>query len=235
MDRFNALGRGFQIMLGAGVLLFIDLFLPWQAYSGPFKAEIEAAGGDTSRTAFHGLGGWLLGLLTLVLIAWLVAKMLDVAVPVPFSDTLIAAGLAVLIVVIAVLKALVDDYSGWAAWVGVILSIAILVGAWLQVQATGGMDALRTQLPSMPAASGAAGSAGTTTAAPPPMTEPMAETPPQPSSAPADTAAPAPPPPPAAPPPMGEPAAPAEATPAEERPSSASGIEPSTESSEETR
>ncbi len=30
MDRFNALGRGMQIMLVGAVLLFIDLFFRWQ-------------------------------------------------------------------------------------------------------------------------------------------------------------------------------------------------------------
>ena len=41
------------MMFVGAVLLFIDLFLPWQAYSGPFKDEIEALGGDTTFTAFH--------------------------------------------------------------------------------------------------------------------------------------------------------------------------------------
>src|SRR5689334_18927612 len=115
MDRFNALGRGAQLMLVGAVLLFIDLFLPWQAYSGPFKDEIEAIGGDTTRTAFHGAGGWLLGLLTLVLIAWLVARLAAVEIPIPVSAAMTAGVLAFLILAIAILKALVDDYSGWAA------------------------------------------------------------------------------------------------------------------------
>ena len=32
MERFNALGRGAQLMLVGAVLLLIDLFLPWQDF-----------------------------------------------------------------------------------------------------------------------------------------------------------------------------------------------------------
>ena len=165
MERFNALGRGAQLMLVGAVLLFIDLFLPWQSYSGPFKEEIEAIGGDTTQTAFHGLGGWLLGLLTLVLIAWLVARLAAVEIPIPVSAAMTAGVLAFLILAIAVLKALVDDYSGWAAWVGVILAAVIAVGAWLQIQESGGIESLKSEATSF--GGSGSGSAAAATAAPP--------------------------------------------------------------------
>ena len=148
MERFNALGRGTQLMFVGAVLLFIDLFLPWQAYSGPFKDEIEALGGDTTFTAFHGAGGWLLALLTLVLIAWIVARMAAVEIPIPVSAAMTAGVFAFLILIVAVLKALVDDYSGWAAWVGVVLAAIIAVGAWMQIQEAGGVEHLKSQIPS---------------------------------------------------------------------------------------
>ncbi len=226
MDRFNALGRGLQLMLVGAVLLLIDMFLPWQDYNVGSLGEFKG---------WHGFGGVLLGLLTIVLIAWLAVRLAAVDIALPVSATLIAAFLGFLILIVAVLKNLVDDQSTIWSYVGVALAILIAVGAWMQVQETGGVEQLKTELPTMPASSGASAPGATTTPAPPPVAEPMVETPPQSSSAPADTAAPAPPPPPAAPPPMGEPAAPAESTPAEERPASASGVEPSTESSEETR
>ena len=140
MERFNALGRGTQLMLVGAVLLFIDLFLPWQKYTGPGADFIEAAGGDTSLTAFHGFGGWVLGLLTLVLIAWIVARMAAVDIPIPVSAAMTAGVFAFLILIFAVIKALVDDYSGWAAWVGIVLAAIVAVGAWLQIQEAGGVD-----------------------------------------------------------------------------------------------
>ena len=176
MDRFNALGRGAQLMLVGAVLLFIDLFLPWQSYSGPFKDAIEAVGGDTTATAFHGLGGWLLALLTLVLIAWLVARLAAVEIPIPVSAAMTAGVFAFLILAIAILKALVDDYSGWAAWVGIILAAVVAVGAWLQIQESGGIETLKNEATSLGSSvSGGGAAAATAPAAPTPSAAPPAE------------------------------------------------------------
>ena len=164
MDRFNALGRGTQLMLVGAVLLFIDLFLPWQKYTGPGADFIEAAGGDTSLTAFHGFGGWVLGLLTLVLIAWIVARMAAVEIPIPVSAAMTAGVFAFLILIFAVIKALVDDYSGWAAWVGIVLAAIVAVGAWLQIQEAGGVEHLKNEATSL----GSSGGAASATAAQPP-------------------------------------------------------------------
>jgi hypothetical protein len=178
MDRFNALGRGMQVMLVAGVLLLIDTFLHWQS--------IDLGVVEVGRSAWHGFWGVLLGLLTIVLVLWLVARLAAIDIPLPISPTLTGAGLAVLIFVFALIKNLDDDYSSVWAWIGLILSIAILAGAWLQVQASGGMNALKSELPSMPASTAAQ--------APPPASEPAAPPPPPPPAAPA--------PPPAEEPPM---------------------------------
>jgi hypothetical protein len=179
MDRFNALGRGMQVMLVAGVLLLIDTFLHWQS--------IDLGVVEVGRSAWHGFWGVLLGLLTIVLVLWLVARLAAIDIPLPISPTLTGAGLAVLIFVFALIKNLDDDYSSVWAWIGLILSIAILAGAWLQVQASGGMNALKGELPSMPASTAAQ--------APPPASEPAAPPPPPPPPA-------APAPPPAEEPPM---------------------------------
>jgi hypothetical protein len=211
MDRFNALGRGMQVMFVAGVLLLIDTFLHWQS--------VDLGVIEVGRNAWHGFWGVVLGLLTIVLVLWLIARLAAIDIPLPISPTLTAAGLGVLIFLFALLKVLTDDYRGTWAWVGLILAAAILVGAWLQVQASGGMDALKSELPSMPASPGGSSS---TAAAPPPT----------PAAGPSDTAAPAPPPPAAASPPMGEPAAPPMGEPAPP-PMSEPPAPPETESTEE--
>jgi len=64
MDRFNALGRGMQIMLVAGVLLFIDMFFAWQ----DFADVVEFSG-------WEGFAGVVLGLLTIVLVVWIVLRL----------------------------------------------------------------------------------------------------------------------------------------------------------------
>jgi hypothetical protein len=109
---------------------------------------------------------------------------------------MISAILGGLILLFAVLKNLIDDYSTFISYIGVLLAIAIAVGAWLEVQAAGGMDTLRGEIPS------SASTASTTTSTST-VTSTQAPEPPPP--------APAPPPsePEAAPPPV-EPAPPAE-------------------------
>ena len=39
MDRFNALGRGLQLMLVAGVLLLLVMFFPWEDFGGECRVQ----------------------------------------------------------------------------------------------------------------------------------------------------------------------------------------------------
>jgi hypothetical protein len=155
-------------MLVGGVLLFIDLFLPWQGYSGPFKDEIESLGGDTTFTAWHGFGGWVLGLLTIILLAWLVVRLMAVNIPLPTSSAMTAALLAVLILFFAVIKNLVDDYSAWGSYVGIVLAVVIAIGAYMQIQEAGGIETLKSEIPSMGSSAAAPASEPSAPAAAPP-------------------------------------------------------------------
>ena len=214
MDRFNALGRGLQLMLVGAVLLLIDTFFNWQS--------VDTQIGSFGQSAWHGLGGVLLGLLVIVLLAWLLVQLAAVDINIPVSATLIAAFLAFLILIIAVLKNLVDDYSAWPSYVGIVLAAVIAVGAWMQIQATGGVESLKSDATSMMPSSSSASSAE----APSPPPEPTAPPPPP-------TAASEPPPAQSEPPPAQSepPAAPSEPPAAPSEPSSPTPP-PSGESSE---
>jgi len=171
MDRFNALGRGMQIMLVASVLLLLDSFIfNWQ------EVSIDVLGVEASSgiNAWHGFWGVAMGLLTIVLLAWLVARLAAVDIPVPVSLT--GAVLAFLIFACALIKNLSDDYSTFWSYLGVGLAAVIAVGAWLQIQEAGGIETLKSEVPSM-------GSSGTTTTASAP--EPPAAAAPPPPPAPA--------------------------------------------------
>jgi hypothetical protein len=191
MDRFNALGRGAQIMLVAGVLLFISMFLPWQDFDV----------GDVGQfSGWRGVGV-VLGLLTIVLIAWLVVRLLSISIPLPISTALTSAILGGLVLVFGIIKLLTilgDEQTIWA-WIGAILAILVAVGAYLQVQEAGGVETLRSEIPS----SRPSASATTAAATAPPPPAPSAPMPPE-------AAAPEPPPP-------VEPAPPAEPAPGEPR------------------
>jgi hypothetical protein len=166
MDRFNALGRGSQLMLVAGVLLFIDLFLRWQEIEVDLGPLGEASGGVSAWDNFLGI---LLGLLTLILLAWLVVRLMAVDIPLPVSQAMTAAILGVLIFFIALIKNLTDDYSTIWSYIGVGLAAVIAVGAYLTVQEAGGVDQLRTEGSAMVTTS-----AAETSAAPAAPAEPAA-------------------------------------------------------------
>lgn len=186
MDRFNALGRGMQIMLVAGVLLLLDTFFAWQKVTVSILG-VEAA--SVKANAWHGFWGVVMGLLVIVLVAWLVARLAAVDIPLPVSSAMLAVGLAVVILLFALIKNLADDYSTFWSYLGVGLAALVAVGAWLQVQESGGVDTLRSDASSLrpaPAPAPAAG-ADTTPASPPPSapTEPAAPATPPPAAAPA--------------------------------------------------
>jgi hypothetical protein len=158
-----------QLMLVGGVLLLIDSFLHWQSYS----ASIGTVSVSASRNAWHGWG-LLAGLLTIVLLVWLGARLAATDLRLPISDTLAGAALAVLILIFTLIKVLVDnEFRTIWAWIGLVLAALIAVGAWLQVQMGGGMDTLRTE------ASGLR-DRGAGTTAPPPPPEATPEPPPPP-------------------------------------------------------
>jgi hypothetical protein len=172
MERLTALPRGAQIMLGAGALLFLSLFLPWQDFD--VGGIAESLGVDASWNAWHGFLGWMLGLLTIVLLAWLIVRIAAVDLPLPVSPAMVAGILGALILFFAVVKNLADEESTVWSYIGVLLAIAVAVGAWLQIQDAGGLDTLKTEASTMRTQS----PPSTSAAPPPPADEPPAPPPP---------------------------------------------------------
>jgi hypothetical protein len=167
MDGFSALTRGMRLMLVGGVLLLVDSFLHWQEVSVSF-AGFEASAGVN---AWHGFWGVFMGLVLVVLLAWLIARLAGVELPaLPLSEAFLAAVLAGIVLLFAVLKNLADDYSTRWSYIGIVLAAVIAVGAWLDVQAAGGLDAIRAERGSSPPAPADAHPPDE----PPPSTEPTA-------------------------------------------------------------
>jgi cation transport ATPase len=196
MDRFNALGRGAQIMLVAGVLLLISLFLPWQDFD--VGGVADELGVDATWSGWHGAVGVILGLATIALVAWLIVRLLAIDIPLPISQAMTSAvlgGLVALLGIVKLLSILGDEQTIWA-FIGTILAILVGVGAWLEVQAAGGIDTLKSEIPSSSAST--ARSTSTTTATPvppssppaPPASEPEAAPPPVEPARPAEPAEP---------------------------------------------
>lgn len=188
MERFNALGRGAQLMLVGGVLLFIDLLLPWQDF------EV------ISFSGWRGVGV-IVGLLTIVLLAWLIVRLASVNIPLPVSTAMTGALLGTLILIFVVIKLLTilgDEATIWA-WIGLVLAVVVAVGAFMTVQEAGGVDQLREEASSLGASAGGGGTAADPATAPaapeapaaaPEPPAPAAESPPE-TTAEATTDAPA--------------------------------------------
>jgi hypothetical protein len=125
MDQLKGLPLGRKLILGAGVLLFIDTFFGWQSVS------------IFSQNAWHGFWGVLLGLMTIVLVLWVGARAFGVALPANVPDGLVTLALGGLIVLFALIKTLSDSYSAWPSYVGIVLGAGVAYGAWLTFQASG--------------------------------------------------------------------------------------------------
>jgi hypothetical protein len=169
MERFNALGRGMQIMLVGGVLLLISTFFNWQEIDFDLGPLGE---GSAGQNAWHGFWGVVMGLLTIVLLAWIVARLAAVEIPIPLSTAMVSAILAALILVCAVVKNLTDDYSTFWSYLGIAFAAVIAVGAWVQIQESGGVETLRSEIPGRSSTTvSPAAPTSTTTMAPPPAPE----------------------------------------------------------------
>lgn len=146
MSKVSTAGR---ILLIAGVLYLIDLFLPWQRVC--IDLGIDLPGGCASASGASGIGVLNL-LLVLALLVWEGLALSTVEINAP--KALVSAGLAAAIVVFTILKILVDNESIYLwAWIGLILALVIGYGGWMrwqEHQATGGTTRMGGTAPPPP-------------------------------------------------------------------------------------
>jgi hypothetical protein len=127
MDQLKGLSRSSQLLLGAGLLLFIFLFFDWQqACAGSFCA---------GRSGWHGWGT-AAGIFLIILLVWEAVQVLGVRLPeLPVKPVMVSTGLAAIVLLFTVIKFLVDnEVRHWPAWIGLILAIIIGVGGFFRWQ-----------------------------------------------------------------------------------------------------
>jgi hypothetical protein len=122
----SKLSTASKILLGAGILYLINLFLNWNEVC---VDVIDVCGGVNGM---HGIGILNL-LLVLALLAWEGMAIADVKINAPRG--LVSAGLAGAIVVFTILKIIIDsEFLAIFAWIGLILAAAIGYGGWMRWQ-----------------------------------------------------------------------------------------------------
>jgi hypothetical protein len=131
MPDLRSLSTGTKLLLAAAILLLIDSFFNWQEVSVDFGG-VEASAGVSMWDGFWGV---VLGLLTIAIIAWVVAQVLGVKLPeLPAPERTITLGLGALIFAFALIKNLADDYSTIWSYIGVVLAALVAAGAWMRMQ-----------------------------------------------------------------------------------------------------
>ena len=117
-----------KILLGAGILYFIDLLLQWNRVC--FLSLCQGV------TGWHGLGivnGILVTLIIVMEVALLFGITIDVGTIAMRMQ--IEAILAFGVLVFTILKVIVDnEFISWPAWVGLILAVVIGYGGWMRWQ-----------------------------------------------------------------------------------------------------
>ena len=134
MEQLQALSTARKLILGGAILLLIDTFLDWQHVSVSVGGQELASGG---QSAWHGFWGVLIGLMTVALVAWVIARMFGVQLPEGVPEGIVALGLSSAIFVFAIIKVLVDDFVHWPAYVGIVLAGVVTYGAFRNYQESG--------------------------------------------------------------------------------------------------
>jgi hypothetical protein len=184
----SKLSHGAKVVLVAGIVFLVTSFFNWFTIT------------DTSYgvSMWHGTG-FIAGLILLVLIVWQGIRLANIELEIGVTPSMITAALSVLLVIFTFIRFISKPGGGLAdsvvdrtiwAWLGFILSIVIVVGAWMNMRAAGeSLGDVRDRVQSMTSSGAASPAAGPTSPAPPatPTAPPAAQ-------APAPPAPPAPPP-----------------------------------------
>lgn len=133
----SKLTMGEKVVLGAGVVLLIDLlFLPWHNIDLGFVSVSRSA--IESPNAFWGILAMLVTLAMVVVVVvsrFTTAKLPDL--PVPWPQAMFIAGIVV--AALLLLKLVVEtDFLGFGAWLGVLLGGAMAYGGFLMRQEAAG-------------------------------------------------------------------------------------------------
>jgi hypothetical protein len=190
MDKLSELTHGAKVVLGAAIAFLIVSFLSW------FEVDLGPLG-EAGENMWHGVG-FLAGLLVIALIVWQAIRLANIQFEIGVGPAMVTTALAALLLIFTFIRFIdkpggdlassVVDRTIWA-WLGLILALVIVGGAWMNMQASGeSVQALMDRFGTSSESAGAAPAPPPPPAGPPPAAPPPAapEAPAEPTAAPAD-------------------------------------------------
>ncbi len=166
MDKLSELSHGAKVVLVAGIVFLVTSFFNW----------FEISNTSYGASMWHGVG-FIAGLLLIVLVVWQAIRLANINFEIGVTPSMITAALAVLLFIFTLIRFIAKPGGGLAdsivdrtiwAWIGLALSIVIVVGAWMNMKAAGeSLTDVRDKVQSMTSSSGS-GSAAAAPAAPAP-------------------------------------------------------------------
>lgn len=144
MDKLAELNHGAKVVLGSALLLLLFSFFNW--------FEVDFAGASAGESMWNGIG-MLAGLLLIALIAWQVVRLANINLNVGVGPAMVTVFLAILTFVFVLIRFIskpggdlasdLVDRTIWA-WIGLILAIILVAGAWANMKLAGeSVDDLR--------------------------------------------------------------------------------------------
>ena len=127
MTRVTSFGTGTKLLLAAGGLLLVDLFLTWQAIPVSFGKN----GTVTRSLDAWDFWGLLIGLTTLAVVILAVLREFDDGLAFDTRWDRVVLGLGILVFAFVVIKNFRDSDSTWQSYVGVVLAALVAAGAYL--------------------------------------------------------------------------------------------------------
>jgi len=143
------LTHGAKLVLGATIAFLIVSLFHWQ--------EVSFLNVSAGVNMWHGWGV-LAGLLAIAIIVWEGLRIANLKIEIGLTPAMVTAALAILLLVFTVLKFLVSNEARtfWA-WLGLLLAIAVCVGAWMNMKQLG--ESISEMGASMKSAAGSAAAA----------------------------------------------------------------------------
>lgn len=126
----SKLSHGAKLVLGATIAFLVVSIFNWQ--------EVDFAGiASAGVSMWHGWGV-LAGLLAIVIVVWEGLRLANLKIEIGLTPAMVTTALAILLGLFTLLKFLVDnEFRTFWAWLGLILAIGIVVGAFMNMQAAG--------------------------------------------------------------------------------------------------